>query len=153
MSIFTGSFTLCNDLSLRWKPDINFQICRGYLFLQKLPEGVEKCLDVTERAWMLKEGAVLFLFWRLCACAFTTATTLYVWVAKLNPTLWDPMDCSLPGSSVHGILQPRILEWVAIPFSRGIFLTQGLNSSLLHFKQTLPSEPPWREHELTQVTR
>ena len=31
----------------------------------------------------------------------------------------DPMDCSLPGSSVHGILQSRILEWVAIPFSRG----------------------------------
>ena len=31
----------------------------------------------------------------------------------------DPMDCSLPGSSVHGILQVRILEWVAISFSRG----------------------------------
>ena len=30
-----------------------------------------------------------------------------------------PMDCSLPSSSVHGILQARILEWVAIPFSRG----------------------------------
>ena len=34
-------------------------------------------------------------------------------------TLCDPMDCSLPGSSVHEILQARILEWVAIPFSRG----------------------------------
>ena len=34
-------------------------------------------------------------------------------------TLWDPMDYSLPGSSVHGILQARILEWVAMPFSRG----------------------------------
>ena len=33
-------------------------------------------------------------------------------------TLLDPMDCSPPGSSVHGILQARILEWVAIPFSR-----------------------------------
>ena len=31
----------------------------------------------------------------------------------------NPMDCSLPGSSVHGILQARILEWIAIPFSRG----------------------------------
>ena len=31
----------------------------------------------------------------------------------------DPMDCILPGSSVHGILQARILKWVAIPFSRG----------------------------------
>ena len=34
-------------------------------------------------------------------------------------TLCDPMDCSLPGSSVYGILQARILEWVAIPSSRG----------------------------------
>ena len=34
------------------------------------------------------------------------------------PTLCDPMDCSPPGSSVHGILQARILEWVAMPFSR-----------------------------------
>ena len=34
-------------------------------------------------------------------------------------TLCDPMDCSPPGSSVHGILQARILEWVAMPFSRG----------------------------------
>ena len=35
------------------------------------------------------------------------------------PTLCDPKDCSLPGSSVHGISQARILEWVAISFSRG----------------------------------
>ena len=35
------------------------------------------------------------------------------------PTLCDPMDCNLPGSCVHGIFQARILEWVAIPFSRG----------------------------------
>ena len=40
-------------------------------------------------------------------------------VAKLCPTHCNPMDCSLPGFSVHGILQARILEWVAISFSRG----------------------------------
>ena len=40
-------------------------------------------------------------------------------VAQSCPTLCDPVDCSLPGSSVHGILQARILEWVAISFSRG----------------------------------
>ena len=39
--------------------------------------------------------------------------------AQLCLTLCDPMDCSPPGSSVHGILQARILEWVAISFSRG----------------------------------
>ena len=40
-------------------------------------------------------------------------------VAQLCPTLCDPMDCSLPGSSVYGIFQATILEWVAISFSRG----------------------------------
>ena len=40
-------------------------------------------------------------------------------VAQSYPTLFDPVDCSLPGSSIHGILQARILEWVAISFSRG----------------------------------
>ena len=39
-------------------------------------------------------------------------------VAQLCPTLCDPMDCSPPGSSVHGIFQARKLEWVAISFSR-----------------------------------
>ena len=38
-------------------------------------------------------------------------------VAQLCPTLHDPMHCSLPGSSVHGIFQARVLEWVAIAFS------------------------------------
>ena len=36
---------------------------------------------------------------------------------QLCPTLCDPMDCSLPGFSIHGILQARTLEWVAISFS------------------------------------
>ena len=40
-------------------------------------------------------------------------------VAQLCPTLWDSMDCSPPGSSVHGIFQARILEGVTISFSRG----------------------------------
>ena len=39
--------------------------------------------------------------------------------AQLCPTLCDPMDSSLPGSSVHGIFQARVLEWVTISFSRG----------------------------------
>ena len=40
-------------------------------------------------------------------------------VVQLCPTLCSPMDCSLPGSSLHGIFQARVLEWVAISFSRG----------------------------------
>ena len=52
-------------------------------------------------------------------------------VTQLCLTLCDPMNCSLPGSSVHGIFQARILEWVASPLLQGIFLTQGLNLCLL----------------------
>ena len=40
-------------------------------------------------------------------------------VAQSCPTLCDSMDCSLSGSSVHGIFQARVLEWIAISFSRG----------------------------------
>ena len=46
-----------------------------------------------------------------------------VLVAQLCLTLCDPMDCSPPGSSAHGILQARILEWLPF-FLQGIFLTQ-----------------------------
>ena len=60
-----------------------------------------------------------------------------VLVAQLYLTVCNPMDCSQPGCSVHGILQARILEWVAIPFSRGIFPNQGLNPSLLYCRQIL----------------
>ena len=48
-------------------------------------------------------------------------------------TLCDPMDCSLTGSSVHGIFQARVLEWIAISFSRGSPALQA---------DALPSEPP-----------
>ena len=70
-------------------------------------------------------------------------------VAQLCLTLCDPKDCSPPGSSVHGILQARILESVAstlemngkpdlaISFSRGSSLLQGSNQGLLHCRQIL----------------
>ena len=49
--------------------------------------------------------------------------------------LCDPMDYSPPAYFDHGILHARILEQVAIPVFQGIFLTQGLNLSLLHYRQ------------------
>ena len=57
-------------------------------------------------------------------CSHETTTILlisyvFVLVAQSCPTLCDPMDCSPPSFSVHGILQARILEWIAIPFSGG----------------------------------
>ena len=62
---------------------------------------------------------LLLLLW-LCVCV------------QLCQTLCNLMDCSLPGSSVHESFQARILEWVAISYSKEIFLTQGSNLSLLH---------------------
>ena len=66
---------------------------------------------------------------------------------QLWPTLYDSVDWSPPGSSVHGILQARILEWVAISSSmRSFFPTQGLNPCLLcllHWQAgSLPLVPP-----------
>ena len=58
-------------------------------------------------------------------------------VSQSCPTLCNFMACSPPGSSVHGILSARILDWVAIPFSRGTFPTQGSNPSLTHCGQIL----------------
>ena len=51
-------------------------------------------------------------------CHLQRALVLFVVVTQPRPTLCDPVDCSWPGSSVHGILQARILEWVAVPSSR-----------------------------------
>ena len=50
-------------------------------------------------------------------------------VAQLCPTLHDPMDCSPPGSSIHGIFQARVLEWGAITFSVGILTRKLLGHS------------------------
>ena len=55
------------------------------------------------------------------------------------------MDCSLPGSPVHGILQVRIVEWEVIPFSRGSSQTRikpGPPALQANSADTLPSEPP-----------
>ena len=52
---------------------------------------------------------------------------------RSRPTLCNPMDCGPPGSSVPGILQARIQEWVAIPFSWRILLIQVLNWGLLRY--------------------
>ena len=56
------------------------------------------------------------LYPALCKHIFSTHC---VCVAQLSPTRCNPMNCSLPSSSVHGTLQARKLEWVAIPFCKG----------------------------------
>ena len=71
-----------------------------------------------------------------------------VLVAQSCPALCDPTDCSPPGSSVHGILQARTLEWVAIPFSRRPPKTRIKPGSPALQAGSLPSEPPGKPRVL-----
>ena len=82
---------------------------------------VYRCSDVHVQTYM-----------QLHLYVYTHMKKVTVLVAQL---LCNPMDCVPPGSSVHGILQARILQWVAIPFSRGIFPTEGSNPGLLHCRR------------------
>ena len=63
-------------------------------------------------------------------------------VAQSCLTLCDPMDGSLPGSSVHGILQARILKWVAMPSSRASSQSRDRRGSPTLQADSLASEPP-----------
>ena len=72
----------------------------------------------------------IYIYKHTCVCVCL--------VSQSCPSLCDPVDYSSPGFSVHGILQVRILVWVAIPFSRGsFFLNQELNLGLMHCRQIL----------------
>ena len=76
---------------------------------------------IKEQVFSMKESWQL-LFWQfLHISIWYKAIKKKSEVTQSYPTLCNPMDCRPPGSSVHGILQARILEWVAIPFSRGSF--------------------------------
>ena len=68
--------------------------------------------DRSDRTWLPCAYKIYMDTKYICMC-------LCVLVAQSCPTLCDPMDCSLPGSSVHGILQARRLVWVAISSSKG----------------------------------
>ena len=92
----------CSVVSESSRPttnSLNFSVTIGQVFLFKL----HACYDL----------AVGLLDFPL------NFVQVKVFVAQLCPTLCDLMGCNLPGSSVRGILQARILEWVAMPSSRG----------------------------------
>ena len=72
-----------------------------------------------------------------------TKWTKKVIVTQSCLNLCHPIDCSPPGSSVHGVLQARILEWVAIPFSRDLPDPGIEPRSPALQANSLPSEPPW----------
>ena len=68
-----------------------------------------------------------------------------------GPTLCNPMDCNLPDSSVHGILQARILQWVTLSFSRDL-PDPGIKPGSPSLQaDSLPSEPPGKQIQLPKV--
>ena len=92
-------------------------------------------LDSVSRSSSVVWGKIISLEWEIYICV-----CVYKWVmivAQSCLILCNPMDCSLPGSSVHGILQARLLEWVAISFSRGSSQPRDatLQESLYHLSQ------------------
>ena len=70
-------------------------------------------------------------------------------VAQSCPTLSDPMDCSLPGSSIHGIFQARVLEWGAIAFSDLIHYINKIRASPV--AQWVKNLPAMQETQEMQV--
>ena len=86
-----------------------------FVVQQNLPQHCK----ATIHQWKRKEKTFIFQKRnRLYSLPILCPESVKVLVAQLCPTLCDPLDYSLPGSSVHGISQVRILEWVAISFSR-----------------------------------
>ena len=79
--------------------------------------GLKNSMDCIVSPWGRKELDTME--WLSLTCHIILVSGVKVLVAQLCPTLCDPMDGSPPGSSIYEILQARILEWVAIPFSRG----------------------------------
>ena len=77
----------------------------------------------------------------------------YKWseVAQSCPTLCNPMDCRPPGSSIHGIFQGRILEWVAISFSRRSSRPRDWTQVSHIVADALPSEPPGNSSQYKDV--
>ena len=81
------------------------------------------------------------LIFNFTAVSLSEYSEVKVLVAHLCPILCDSMDCSPPGSSVHGILQARKLGWVAIPFRRSSYPGIKPRSPALQANSLLP-EPP-----------
>ena len=101
-------------------------VCK-HIWIGSLFYGLRDCLlpsssfghlyTATPSYW--SPGLGLFKAQCLCSLLFIQKLAQYAYVYMLSCVrLCDPMDCSPPGSSVHGILQGGILQWVAIPFSR-----------------------------------
>ena len=93
--------------------------CLSSSYCNVLPSYATQCLGAL---WTKANVFFMLNVWEFKKYWISSAIYYLLWVSEVTqlcPTLCDPMDCSLPGSSVHGILQARVVEWVAISFFRG----------------------------------
>ena len=91
---------------------LSWTLCQFYQRLyqaKKFRTKKETCNSFLVSCWKEHTQECNFVYECVCGCS----------IAQSCPTLWDPLDCSPPGSSAHGISQARIREWVAISSSRG----------------------------------
>ena len=108
---------------------------------------------------LLPKSSLFYLFtpsktpnyWQLLIPLLPLFVCVCVLVAQSYPTFCHHMDCSLPHSSVHGILQARILEWVAVPFSKGPSSPRDRTQVFCMQADSLPSEPTGKPFTVSVV--
>ena len=115
---------------------------------------IAKSCGTVYNPWTVTHQAFPSMDLCVCVCVCVCAKSL-----QSCPTLCDPMDCSLPGSSVHGTLHARIMEWVAVPSSRRSSQPRDQTrvSRLLHWKagslpRASPGQPLWFITLFYQIT-
>ena len=90
--------------------------------------------------------------WPVLELGFRTQNlTVSSEVAQSCPTLCDPMDCSLPGSSVHGIFQAIVLEWIVISFSRGSSRPRDRTQVSCIVDRRFTPEPPGKSFDCVKA--
>ena len=92
--------------------------CSAFSTVQLSHPYTGKTIALTRRIFVGKVMSLLFNMLSRLVITFLPRSSEVSEVTQSCPTLCDAMDCSLPGSSVHGIFQARVLEWVAISFSK-----------------------------------
>ena len=129
MSLFISGFSIDSGVS------IDLYVCAYISTTPPPPPSLDYCsfvesLKLENCSWGCEFSNFPFLFQHCFGCSRSEVT-------QSCPTLFDPMDCSLPGSALHGIFQTRVLEWFAISFSRGSSWPRDQTPGLLHCRQTL----------------
>ena len=111
----------------------SLSLLQGIFPTQGLNPGLLRCRQILYQLSHREAPKVNKIIVYFCCCL----------VPKLCLTLWDPMEYSSPGSSVHRISQGRTLEWVAIPFSRGSSWPRDWIHISCMSKQVITT-PPWK---------